>query len=957
VPRLASRPLSGAVVAALLVLMVFGSAEASAASSPAKSLSALVRQTKALPPSAVSRAKRRKLVAAVVHARKVAKRKPCSAVSDLARFRRILRGVKVSKGRLPGKAAQRLAALGPSSLKASQQLLGDKRTKRCGGGQRSSTRAEVQTSVLSSNENGLQVHVDLPVLRFVPETGGGRTWTRLVAPDTDSPGQPGKPGIPVVSSNFGIPDGATLSVTATNATSYTMDGVDVFPAQPDPVDGVSPPPDITKPPFATPAFTLDRQAYKTSGPVPANPADGIILGTARDLVVGGLQVPAAQYDPVRKTLKVFKSINVNIVFEGGPHTFSDELVSPWEGPQRDLLRTFLNFQFLRSRNIIDIIRRCGEEMLVITNPSTRSVADTFANAKRAQGMRTNVFETGVGSGQIGTTPAAIQTFIRDRLTALGCIRPSYVTIMGDDELVPTFTTVRSTIPSDLPYAKKNDADDLPDVALGRILGQDTTQLSNAVSKIVNYENSPPTGPMLRKATIAAQFQDDNADGREERTFAQFAETVRTGLVARGVTVDRIYQDSPTTTPLKFNDGTDLPAALKKPTFPWTGTGAQVTTAWNDGRFMVIHRDHGWSDGWVHPGFTTTDAEALTNGANLPVVMSINCSSAAYDYDETSFTQQALTKASGGAVGVFGDTRDSPTWHNSQLALGFVDALLPSVLPAEGPATKQRVGNALINGKLRLAGLASPATDGSTVDELFLWHYFGDPSMQMWGGDPPVIYLPAQFTARFEQYSGPPIPDPPPYEVRVTLPRELAGQPISLLRNGQVIGKAVAGDGVAAVRAAFGDGSVKPGDLEIAIEPDGGPAVKVPVEGVPAPQPAPAPEPGPVDTQLTQQCAESPIDYRDPMTTSGKLDPGFTGAKIVVKYTEPDEQTGEATGPTFEKTVTTDAGGNWSDTITPGQRPNESAKAGTWKVEARFEGDSGHKPSQGTACTVTVTQPT
>ena len=89
--------------------------------------------------------------------------------------------------------------------------------------------------------------------------------------------------------------------------------------------------------------------------------------------------------------------------------------------------------------------------------------------------------------------------------------------------------------------------------------------------------------------------------------------------------------------------------------------------------------------------------------------------------------------------MFGDTRNSPSWHNSQIGLGFVDALLPSVLPSEGPASKQRMGDALVHGKLRLAGLAPPSGpgivggDGNTRNELYLWHYFGDPTMQMWGG--------------------------------------------------------------------------------------------------------------------------------------------------------------------------------------------------------------------------------
>ena len=144
---------------------------------------------------------------------------------------------------------------------------------------------------------------------------------------------------------------------------------------------------------------------------------------------------------------------------------------------------------------------------------------------------------------IGTTATEIQASSALGSTSFLCIRPSYVTIMGDDDLVPTFTGPNG-IPSDLQYSMKNDADELPDLAVGRIIGNDQAAVGTAVDKIISYENSPPTGPWLRRATIAAQFQDDNNDGQENRTFITFAETLRNGLVAAANTVDRIYDEPP-----------------------------------------------------------------------------------------------------------------------------------------------------------------------------------------------------------------------------------------------------------------------------------------------------------------------------------------------------------------------------------------------------------------------------
>ena len=237
--------------------------------------------------------------------------------------------------------------------------------------------------------------------------------------------------------------------------------------------------------------------------------------------------------------------------------------------------------------------------------------------------------------------------------------------------------------------------------------------------------------------------------------------------------------------------------------------------------MVVHRDHGWSDGWGDPFFTTTEVDALTNtNDNLPVVLSINCASARYDDDETSFVQNALVKPTGGAVGVFGDTRNSPSWHNSQIALGFIDAMLPSVLAGEGPSSKQRVGDALVHGKLRLAGLAPPSGpgiaggDGNTRNELYLWHYFGDPTMQMFGGgSPPIVFNPAIFKAIYKELPIPKPGDPPPFFVELDVPVEPGARPASrsaccaTARSSARRSRATARCSVAAT---FNDGAPPPG---------------------------------------------------------------------------------------------------------------------------------------------------
>jgi hypothetical protein len=737
-------------------------------------LSALERQTRALPKTAVSQSQRRRLHDAARRARTAARSKPCVSVAALTGLRAVLHTVSPRKTR----AGLRVAALGPASLTAARLLLADRRTKRCGGGT-PSTLAAARISVLSSDINGMRVRVELPAVQFTPRSGGGRYWTQLVLPDTTMGlGHTGTPGIPVVAGTFAVPNGATVAVKTMKTSSTTLGGVDLFPTQPDPVGADAP-------------FTINRKAYISRKPVPAKAAAASVLGTVRDLRLGGLRLPVGQYDPATRKLKLFTSVDVDVKFNGATKAFNNELASPWERPARARLSELLNAKLVtglvKDRGIL---HRCGEEMLVITNAATQAATDQFATAKRAQGLRTTVVQIGDAAGQIGTTATAIQAFIRGRLTAAGCVHPSAITILGDNDLVPTFTGVGG-IPSDLPYALRDGADELPDVTIGRIPGNDQAAVSTAVTKIIGYETSPPAGAM--------------------------------------------------------------------------------------------------------------------------------------------FTAKTLVNPHGGGVGFFGTTRDSPTVHDAIMALGFLDALLPN----EGRASAERTGDALVTGKLRLAGISPPVTDSTTRAELYLWHDFGDPSMQMWGGGRTPVRLDTTQIKAVYQRAVAPTPDPPPYQVRVTLPKELIGQPVSLLRGGEVVGKAIAGDGEATIPASFGDGAVAPGDLRVAIEPDGGPAVQVAVSDIPT-----------LVSALTQSCSAGG-QIGVPVTVSGTLTGAPTGAQVDVTFTTPTTRGGAATRVVVVS-ATIDAQGAWSVSVTPA--PGET---GGWTAASAYAGDSAHEASTTGPCTVPV----
>jgi hypothetical protein len=380
------------------------------------------------------------------------------------------------------------------------------------------------------------------------------------------------------------------------------------------------------------------------------------------------------------------------------------------------------------------------------------------------------------------------------------IKPSYILLLGDSEFIPPFYWPRLgengvetefTIGTDWPYAIWNPPDTeflplTPFFAVGRIPVDTLGQANNVVNKIIAYERTPPGSadldPFYDRMAFAAQFQccrtDTTQIGLAQRTFTEASEFVRARLVNLGYQVDRIYEvtvdggcsscDPPRPaytadpTPRRYYNGTPLPAAIGASSgFTWDGNTADVRTAWNEGRFLIFHRDHGWPHGWGHPEFNSSHLGGLTNGAFQPVVFSINCSSGVFD-NETSggaedtsvsgvyFPEALLRDPVNGAVGFIGDTRVSPSWPNSALARGLFDAVWPGVVHDYGTSySHRRLGDILNHAKLYLLtqiGVSGQGTSfAEAYNELLLYHVLGDPTLEMWTSDPNSNVLAPVFT--------------------------------------------------------------------------------------------------------------------------------------------------------------------------------------------------------------------
>jgi hypothetical protein len=650
---------------------------------------------------------------------------------------------------------------------------------------------EVPEIILSDSDNeGLKGSVLFdPPLAWKVDVNG-EVFTQISVPGTDPHlGEPGMPGVPVLRRLVAIPQGAEAFIEATAGGEVLAGETLLLPFQSDPADQESN--DDVFPPskaFDDPPFRLDTKVYSTDGLFPPEIATVRVVGQVRDLWIASLEIATGQYNPRSRKLRMFDKVDFSIGFKGGNGAFLTEAsMSPFESAPDNYIGAVLN-QDVVTRFVAPDFRKLeclGEEFLILTHPDFRSAADRLAEWKRAKGISTTVIDVNDGAGPGPDSAEDIDRLIERRYDQCQ-VRPSYVLLFGDAEYLPTFypetqdvgVVGTDTIGSDYRYSiYVQFLIDVffPDFGVGRIPVDTLGQADIVVDKIIGYEKTPPTDANFYKnISVASQFQccrtDVAQNGRDQRTFAEVSEFVRPELLAHGYTVERIYTETVDadyggdTTPRRWFDGTPIPAAIGPGSgFAWDGSRQKIIDAFNDGRFLIFHRDHGGPGGWVNPPFSTTDvSNSLTNGDLLPVVFSVNCASGLFD-NETAvgalgtnaggvyFAERLLRKADGGAVGILGDTRNSPSWPNSSLSRGFFDAIWPNTVPGFGGATsKKRLGDILVHGKIHmLSEMGTPAAGiefEDAIDELNLWHVIGDPTLQIWTSRP--LRLPTRFLAEF-----------------------------------------------------------------------------------------------------------------------------------------------------------------------------------------------------------------
>ena len=588
-----------------------------------------------------------------------------------------------------------------------------------------------------NNTSGAGITFSIDMFALEDVRINGEKMHSIILPNTFLQNEVGAPNLPGNGRYLALPQGAVASLRIVSLRTEVFQNVELAPAPNIPFDTEDGPLEYNK----------NQTIYSKNEFYPVNP---VILDEQTkirgvDAVMVG--ITPFQYNPVTKELIVYRDIELEVDFIGGNgHFGADNLRSRWWDPI--MSDTFLNYESLPRMDYSYSNSRNGAEYLIICPDDATFLewANTIKVFRTEQGISTLIkTTTEVG----GNTTTAIESYIDDIMDpSTGWDpAPAAVLLMADyGNSGNTITSPSYTHPYSGTYITDNDYADvsgnnLPDVVFARMTAQNDIHLETMITKFINYENNPPTNPDFYDHPITA------LGWQTARWFQICSEAVGGYFLheqgKNPVRINAIYSGTPSTI---WSTATNTPTVVNKfgpndlgyiPATPaelggWTGGNAtMVNNAINSGAFLLQHRDHGSTDGWGEPDYSSSNINGLTN-TDLTFVFSINCLTGKFNMGGECFTEKfhryTYNGENSGALGLIAASQVSYSFVNDTFVWGMYDNMWPDFLPTYGTTPESRdvlpaFGNA--GGKYFLQQSAWPYNPDKKIITYRLFHHHGD----------------------------------------------------------------------------------------------------------------------------------------------------------------------------------------------------------------------------------------
>ncbi len=347
------------------------------------------------------------------------------------------------------------------------------------------------------------------------------------------------------------------------------------------------------------------------------------------------------------------------------------------------------------------------EMLVIYTSRDATAIQPYVTWKREKGFKVTTQQVATGTNVKST----IQTAYNANPNLL------YVQLVGDWADIKSDLGTSSSAPTDPMLGCVSGSDNFPDLIIGRFPAASATEVTTMINKAITYE----------KATSGTWYSKGLGIGSSEGS----------GIGDDGE-IDYAHIDVIKENKLLPYTYTSVTEAYGSP------TASAVASAINAGLSVINYCGHGADTYWVTSGFSTTNIDALTNGAMLPVIYSVACVNGTFHKTTECFAERWLRKSGGGAVATLMATINLP-WTPPMRGQDYMNDLLTggydyAAGPGEGTSTtygKTTFGSTVFNGSVLMYAESAASDD---LDTLKTWTIFGDASLQVRTATPATLSL-------------------------------------------------------------------------------------------------------------------------------------------------------------------------------------------------------------------------
>lgn len=525
----------------------------------------------------------------------------------------------------------------------------------------------------------------------------GEPFTHLQIEGEYATLEPGYPQLPVIRRLIRVPADKSLEVSFED--SSTTDLIlktyhlpnNIWPAQP----SMPKRPDV-KPRFHEP----DKRAYsqKTHYPI----AELTDLGILRHERIYRLDIYPINYDPKAGILHVRKSLRLTLTEALGKAVYT---------PPPSPLFSKLTVPFLRTSESPPSLIQSPPGYLIVTPSEFMPTLEDFIAWKIQRGFLVDVILT-ESLGIVDT--ATIRDAIHQRYLnpPPGKVSPSFLLLVGDEEIIPPFLGYNNTHFTDLPYVTVTEGDYLPDMYNGRLVVQTPTELAHHLNKILWVEQYTYQNPShLNQAMLIAGW-----DASWARMYGYPA-------------VNYAYNHY-------MNPSHGFQSHIYLSSYPGEFTQA-VRTQLHSGHGFIYYTGHGSAQSWHDPSVTSEILHEMQSFGAAPLVITNGCQTSNFAID-SCFSETWVTLENKGASAVIGATNDSYWDEDLWWAVG-----LYSIGPDGRTPTPQETGPGMFDIPFTRTDLDNPSaliytgnlavSQAASPNSRYYWEIYelmGDPSMTL-----------------------------------------------------------------------------------------------------------------------------------------------------------------------------------------------------------------------------------